>query len=566
MTNKINYNKRQFLQHSAVGALALGAFPKMLFAKTGHLQNKATPGFKPDVEIEFTSRDAYVSILRGGAKTKVQKYDARLIKGPQNTLVELKGNYLGPILNYAQGQKVRIYYKNNMSEPSIIHWHGLHVPQDSDGHPMYTLEPGQSYVYEFVVMNNAGTSFYHSHSHNLTAEQVYKGLAGLITVTDEEEQKLDLPRGEYDLPFVIQDRSFNSRNQLQYLQGMHGRMTGFLGDTILVNGLPNVEFSVKSRAYRFRAVNGSNSRIYKLGWDDGTPMTAIGTDAHLLEKPETRPYLMLAPGERIDLWLDFSGRAVGSELVMYSLPYAGAMPPKMEQQRLGKKSSAGMGMGGGMGMGMMGGGLGQGDKFPIASFKVMEKVSDSPALPKKLTSFRRLTEADVDNKNQPIPIGISMKPMRPQLNGKSFSMNRVMDFERVELGSIRKIKIFHDHGSMKMEQGQKMDKGMKMQGGGMGMMGGGMGGGMMMSMAHPIHLHGQQFQVLSREIEGMRQEEYKTVSKGFIDSGWKDTVLVMPGEEIVIAKPFEDYKGLFLYHCHNLEHEDLGMMRQFYIT
>jgi len=570
MTNKINYNRRQFLQHSAVGAAALGAFPGMLFAKTGQLQNKATPGFKADVEMEFTSRDVYVSVIKGGQKTKVQKYDAKLLKGPKNTLVELKGNYLGPILNYVKGQKVRIYYKNRMAEPSIIHWHGLHVPQHSDGHPMYTLAPGQSYVYEFEVMNNAGTSFYHSHSHNLTAEQVYFGLAGLITVTDDEEQKLDLPRGEFDLPFVIQDRTFNSRNQFQYLRGMHGKMLGFLGDTILVNGLPNVMFPVKSRAYRFRAVNGSNSRIYKLGWDDGTPITAIGTDAHLLEKPETRPYFMLAPGERIDLWLDFSGRSVGSELVMYSLPYAGAMPPKIEEKRLGKKSSGGMGMGGGMmgGMGMMGmsGGLGQGDKFPIASFKVTEKVSDSPALPKKLAPFQRLTERDVDNKNKPIPIGISMKPMRPQLNGKSFSMNRVMDFERVELGSIKKIKIFHDHGPMKMEEGEKMDKGMDMQGGGgMGMMGGGMGGGMMMSMAHPIHLHGQQFQILSREIEGMRQEEYKTVSEGFIDSGWKDTVLVMPGEEIVIAKPFEDYKGLFLYHCHNLEHEDLGMMRQFYI-
>jgi FtsP/CotA-like multicopper oxidase with cupredoxin domain len=291
-----------------------------------------------------------------------------------------------------------------------------------------------------------------------------------------------------------------------------------------------------------------------------------------LPKPETRPYLMLAPGERIDLWLDFSGHAVGSELVMYSLPYEGAMPPKMEAQRLGKKSSGGMGMGGemmggGM-MGMMGSRLGQGDKFPIATFKVTEKVSDSPKLPKTLGQFERLTERDVDNKNKPIPIGISMKPMRPQLNGKSFSMNRVLDFEKVELGSIKKIKIFHDHGSMKMKEGEKMDKDMDMSGGNM-KMGGGMGmmgGGMMMSMAHPIHLHGQQFQVLSREIEGMRQEEYKTVKEGFLDTGWKDTVLVMPGEEIVIAKPFQDYKGLFLYHCHNLEHEDLGMMRQFYIS
>lgn len=569
MTNKINYNRRQFLQHSALGTVAFSAFPDMLFAKTGQMTYKATPGFHPDVEIEFSSRDVYVSVIKGGRKTKVQKYYAKLLKGPKNTLVELKGNYLGPILNYVKGQKVRIYYKNYMAEPSIIHWHGLHVPQHSDGHPMYTLSPGESHVYEFEVMNRAGSSFYHSHSHHLTAEQVYRGLAGLITVTDAEEQKLDLPRGEYDLPFVIQDRTFNKQNQLQYLHGMHGKMMGFLGDTILVNGLPNVAFPVKSRAYRFRAVNGSNSRIYKLGWDDGTPLTAIGTDAGLLPRPETRPYIMLAPGERVDLWLDFSGRAVGSELVMYSLPYQGAMPPMSEKQRLGKKSG-GMGgmrggmMGGGMmggGMGMMGGGLGQGDKFAIASFKVTEKVSDSPALPKKLVPFQRLSHKDVDNRNTPIPIGISMKPMRPQLNGKSFAMNRVLDFERVALGSIKKIKIFHDHGSMKMDKGQKMDNSMQM-GGGMGMM----GGGMMLSMAHPIHLHGQQFQILSREIEGMRQEEYKSVSEGFIDTGWKDTVLVMPGEEIVIAKPFEDFKGLFLYHCHNLEHEDLGMMRQFYIS
>ncbi|TXL22864.1 hypothetical protein BMR03_05990, partial [Methylococcaceae bacterium HT2] len=76
----------------------------MLFAKTGQQQNKATPGFKADVEMEFTLRDAYVSVIKGGRKTKVQKYDAKLLKGPKNTLVELKGNYLGPILNYIKGQ------------------------------------------------------------------------------------------------------------------------------------------------------------------------------------------------------------------------------------------------------------------------------------------------------------------------------------------------------------------------------------------------------------------------------------------------------------------------------
>lgn len=88
--------------------------------------------------------------------------------------------------------------------------------------------------------------------------------------------------------------------------------------------------------------------------------------------------------------------------------------------------------------------------------------------------------------------------------------------------------------------------------------------GMMMSMPHPIHLHGQQFQILSRR-QSQSSAAYDTVKEGFVDSGWKDTVLVMPGEEIEIAKPFRDYTGLFLYHCHNLEHEDMGMMRNFYV-
>ncbi len=555
--SKTNNNRRQFLQHSALG-IATAAFPGLLLAKAGQVKSAPTRGFNPDIEIEMTARQGFVPVLKSGPNTRVQKYYAKLLKGPKDTLQHLKGNYLGPIINYEKGQKVRIYFFNELSEPSIIHWHGLHVPQKSDGHPMYSIQPGERFVYEFEVMNRAGTSFYHSHSHELTAEQVYQGLAGLITVTDDAEKKLDLPRGEYDLPLVIQDRTFNNRNQLQYLHGMHGRMTGFLGDTILVNGKPNMEFSVKSRAYRFRALNGSNSRIYKLAWDDGTPLTAIGTDAGLLEKPETRPYIMLASGERVDLWLDFSNRPVGSKLVMYSLPFSGTMPPMYEKMQ-GKSGMGGMrgGMKGGRmgnrgGMGMMGGKLAQGTKFAIATFKVTEKVSDSPKLPSSLIKFERLTESDVDNANNPLPIAISMKPMSPQLNGKSFSMDRVMDIERVPLGSIKKIKIFHEHG---MKNNSIKGKG------GMGMM----GGGMMMSMAHPIHLHGQQYQIISRKMEGMRNDDYATVKEGFIDTGWKDTVLVMPGEEIEIIKPFQDFKGNFLYHCHNLEHEDLGMMRQFYV-
>lgn len=564
MIHSINYGRRQFLQYSAFGAAA-AMIPELLLANPKSASSVPTPGFKPDVEIEFSAREVLVPILNNGPKTKVQKYFAKLLKGSENTVQSFEENYLGPTLSFVKGQKVRIYFYNNLYEPSIIHWHGMHVPQKSDGHPMYSIESGERFVYEFEILNNAGSSFYHSHAHNLTGPQVYFGLAGLLKVTDENEKALGLPAGEYDRPLVIQDKQFNSKGQLQYVRGLRGRMIGFLGDTILVNGKPNAEIPVKSRAYRFRVLNGSNSRIYKLGWDDGTPLTAIGSATNLLEKPETRPYIMLGPSERYDLWLDFSGRPVGSKLILYSLPFSGAMPPMFERmQRMGEG-----------GMGMMGGRLAQGEKFPIAIFNITEKVDDSPKLPAQLVPLKKLSESDVDNADNPLPIAITERHMRPLMNGRPFSLDEVMEIEKVKVGSIKKIKIFHPHeahqkqgSSEESHDMESMNHGGERAGmGRMGDRGGGMGmmGGMMMAMAHPIHLHGQQFQVLSRKEGHVDRQDYETVRHGFIDVGWKDTVLVMPGEEIEIIKPFQDFKGLFLYHCHNLEHEDLGMMRNFYV-
>jgi len=530
-------NRRQFLQTSALG-MATALMPQTLLAQVtdSTLGKKgATTGFNPDVELEIYAIKTSVPIL-AGAKTQVSRYVTKLLKGSPDTVQYLGDTYLGNRLNLQQGQKVRVHFHNQLDEINIIHWHGMHVPQQSDGHPMYAINSGESYVYEFEVLNPAGTNFYHTHTHGATARQVYQGLAGMLTVSDAQEKKLNLPHGEYDIPLVIQDRSFDNQNQLIYSPTMQQKMMGFLGETILINGQVNKEFAVKSRAYRFRVLNGSNSRIYKLGWEDGTPLTAIGTDGHLLEKPETKPYIMLAPAERVDLWLDFSDRPVGSQWVLSSLPYQGLMPAmyKMQQGR------------GRMGMGMMGGtGLGQGSKFALARFKVTEKVTDSPSLPSQLSTIKRFTDADVDNAHAPIEIGLSMNHMRPRINGKSFAMDKVMPSEKVALGSHKKIKIFHAHEM-----------------GGMG----GMGMGGMMNMAHPIHLHGQQYQVVSRKNVSMNSRDYDTVKDGLLDKGWKDTVLVMPGEEVEVIKPFEDYKGLFLYHCHNLEHEDLGMMRQFFVN
>ena len=533
-----DHKRRQFLQYAALGTVA-AALPSFVLAEGGKIKSVPSASFKPDVEFEITARISEVPIIPG-THTTVFKYHGKLLRGPKNALKTMPG-YLGPILNLSQNQKVRIFFYNELPEPSVIHMHGMHVPQRMDGHPVYAIERGERYVYEFEVKNPAGTNWYHSHTHGMTATQVYRGLAGLITITDEQEQKLELPSGVYDIPITIQDRRFTASNQLQYLHGMRERMVGFLGDTILVNGQANSTIPVKTRAYRLRILNGSNSRIYKLGWEDGTQLVAIGTDGGLLERPENYPYIMLAPAERIELWVDFSGRKVGSDLVLSSLEYQVTMP------HMGGGMQGGRGRMG-RGMGVMNGGLLQGESFPIIKFHIAERVGDSPELPEKLVSMRSLTERDISNPDRTVPIDIGMQHMSPQLNGRSFEMHEVMDIERIPVNTIQRIKISNNHGLM---------------GDGAGGMRG--RGGMMMSMAHPIHLHGQQFKVLSRTQTDRDSDGYNTVKDGFISNGWKDTVLVMPGEEIEIIKPFEDYTGLFLYHCHNLEHEDMGMMRNFYV-
>lgn len=544
MSSSFNSSRRRFIAQTGLGALALTSVPSWLQAMEGMNKlppNKASANFHPDLEIDLTCQPSTAAILPGQA-TRVLRYTAKLVKGPANSVSEIPGSYLGPILRFETGQKIRINLLNLLDEPSITHWHGLHVPAEMDGSPMYAIDKGQRFVYEFEMRNRASMNIYHPHPHGITGRQVYQGLAGAIIVNDDEERRLQLPSGEYEIPLVIQDRQFDDQNQFQYAGHMHDRMMGFYGDQILVNGKPNATLNLASRAYRFRILNGSTARIYKLAWDDNSPITVIGTDGGLLEAPISKPYVMLAPGERIDVWADFSGRKVGSQLVMRSLAFSGALPMMAMMGMGGRRGGHGMGMGmrGGMHNRVQQDDTQMGSDYPILTIKINRQASDSPSLPKQLSTIKHFSLADVSNPNQALPIAISEAPMAMLLNGRAYAENDLQAFERVPLNSIQLIEIFHSNSGHGM---------------------GGMGGGMM-AMAHPIHLHGQYFQIFSRQ-QTKPSDAYNSVKDGFIEGGWKDTVLVMPGEEVKIIKPFQDFKGLFMYHCHNLEHEDMGMMREF---
>jgi FtsP/CotA-like multicopper oxidase with cupredoxin domain len=554
MNESVDLKRRRLVQLTGLSATA--AFPQLLFAATGtRPPHRASFDFKADIDLELTARPVSFPVFPG-PMTNVWKFYGKLLKGPEGSVQTIPGSFLGPILRLRKGQKVRIRFHNELPAESVVHWHGLHVPAEMDGHPMYAIKQGETFVYEFEILNRAGPYWYHPHPHWVTARQVYSGLAGLMLVTDEEEDALNLPSGDYDVPIVLQDRTFDDRNQLSYSDHMMTRMRGFLGDQILINGQAGFTLPVATRAYRLRLLNGSNSRIYKLGWDDGTALTVIGNDGGLLEKPVTRPYVMLAPGERVDLWVNFKGRAVGSELTMRSIPFTMSMHGMMGGGMMmggGDGGKGGMmsrggrgGMGGGMmrggGRGGMMGGMMSGSKIPLGSeypvlkVRVVKEESDDSALPQRLSSITRYQLKDAVNSEQPKTITLSMRHMSALLNGRSYKMNNVAPDEIMALNSLQLI---------------EFDNGFE--------------GGHGMAMPHPMHIHGLQFQIVKRSINPGSEKAYRSVSEGFVDEGWKDVALVMPGEKVTLLKRFDDFKGSFMYHCHNLEHEDLGMMRDFLV-
>ncbi|MCK9516123.1 MAG: multicopper oxidase domain-containing protein [Ottowia sp.] len=149
--------RRDLLHYAGAGSAALlGGLPAVrAFAQ-------AADTFNPDLALELRAAPNSVA-LRPGAATSVWSYQARVLKGDPASVQPLPGSYLGPILRVRRGQKLRIDFINDLDQASIVHWHGLHVPDTMDGHPRLAIGPGERYRYEFEVQNRAGTYWYHPH-------------------------------------------------------------------------------------------------------------------------------------------------------------------------------------------------------------------------------------------------------------------------------------------------------------------------------------------------------------------------------------------------------------------
>ncbi|MGW5156474.1 multicopper oxidase family protein [Nonomuraea wenchangensis] len=313
---------------------------------------------------EVTQRAAEAEILPG-LRTPIWGYD---------------GTFPGPMFELRRGRPVTVAVRNELPVPTSTHLHGGVNPPDADGYPTDLVVPAGYHAhhahghpethhqgvkeYRYPVDQPAATLWYHDHRMDHTAPQVWRGLAGLALVRDDEEDALPLPRGERELPLLICDRSFAADGSFRYPDHAAGghfggdHMEGVEGDVVLVNGAPWPVAEVTATRHRLRLVNASNARRYLLRLaPGGPPFVQIGSDAGLLAAPVAHAEIPLAPGERQDVLVDFSAYPVGTAVTLVNA-------------------------------------LGEGSAGNVMRFVVARRAADDSAVPKVL-SRRVMRPADV---------------------------------------------------------------------------------------------------------------------------------------------------------------------------
>lgn len=417
------------------------------------------------------------------------------------------GTFPGPTIVSRSGRRTVIRHHNALPVPVAVHLHGGHTPPDSDGYPLDLIEPQGPKVtpgdggmaagtsrnsvvgqreYVYPMQQRAATLWYHDHRMGYTGQAVWRGLAGFHLVHDDEELALPLPKGDRDIALMITDRSFAADGSFQYPLADGGEvaapyMNGVLGDVVLVNGAPWPVLDTDPARYRFRVLNASNARRYRLRLDppppEGPPFAQIGSDGGLLASPITHDAIDVAPAERFDVVVDFSRYRAGTRVRLVNTLGAQSTTEVMRFDVLGTDRS---------------------DESSIP-----ERLSESvaPLDRRRATNTRTF----LFGQGRAGVWTINNKPYKP---GTPIATPCIGDVEVWRF---------------------------------------------ITDIRHPIHVHLNPFQVLSRNNK----------PPGRFDHGWKDTVDVAPAEAVEVIVRFTDYRGTYLVHCHNLEHEDMAMMADF---
>lgn len=483
---------------------------------------------------------------------------------PATPLWAYGGQFPGPTLEVKRGQRIFVRWTNEITglefllpqafdphlhgthagEPStkiVTHVHGAVTRTESDGRPDAWFTEGfarrgsewSREVYEYPNEQDACTLWYHDHAIGQTRLNVYAGLAGAYIIRDDAEDALGLPAGPYEIPLIIQDRSFAADGTLTYPVAEHSAdghrgpwVPEYFGDTILVNGKVWPFLEIEPRKYRLRILNGANSRFFRLRLSDGRPFIQIGSDQGLLAAPVEVRRLVLAPGERADVVVDFSG-ARGRAIRLLNdaptpYPNGEAANPSTTGQVMELRVNRGL------------------------------NGQDTARIPRRLAAVAPLAEAGATVRNMALREykDANGDPLMVLLNGRRWDAPITT---RPRLGDTEVWSLINTTED-----------------------------------AHPIHLHLVRFQVLDRQ--SFRVEDYLSAWKAdhpgegpdpipvapYLrgrreppapqERGWKDTVVVEPKKVVRIIARFDGFPGQYPWHCHMLEHEDNEMMLQFEVV
>lgn len=426
--------------------------------------------------------------------------------------IGFNGNYLGPTLLMNKGDSVNIQVINTLADTTTVHWHGMHVSPQNDGGPHVTIAPQATWTPRFKVLDDASTHWYHSHLHMRTAEQVTKGMAGLIIVKDPVEATLNLPRtyGVDDVPMVFQSRAFTASKQFDALSAIDSVM--------LINGTKNPYVQLPAQVVRLRLLNGSTMRAYNFGLSTNAQFFQIGSDGGLLTSPVPLTRILLAPGERAELLVDLSGLQ-GQSLFLTNYGneiangiYGAANPAAMGMGSIPNYANNNL----------------NGSTTHLIRLDVVAQTTNAiTGIPANLVQLNPLNPANANTTRNlvftPMMMGGGGGLNGPfVINGTPFDMmtiNYTIPLNNIEIWSLTNNS----------------------------------------PIAHPFHIHDVHFYIL--DINGLPPPPSL--------AGKKDVVLVKSQQTVRFIAQFNDFADEhypYMYHCHMLVHEDEGMMGQFLVT
>lgn len=481
------------------------------------------------------------------------------------------GQYPGPVIVAHRNRYVQVTWRNTLSKatlpfspkdtagviapapmPSmhtamkpghaVVHLHGAHVPSDSDGWPetiLHSTSAGHgehSATFRYPNRQPGATLWYHDHTMGITRYNVYAGLAGVYLLREENEESLNLPSGKYEMPLVIQDRMFDfttSPTKLGYEVNSVDQPE-FFGDHIVVNGKVWPKMTVEPRRYRFRMINGSNSRFYSLSLNPSSAAISfpdvyqIGTDGGFLDTPipigsTSQPKLTLAPGERADVIIDFTACTTGDEFVVTNDARAPFPGDPTNSDGIPDPDTTGLVL-----KFIVGALTSKDTSCPVQDLRLPGDFTTDIGGQKVPLRDESAVAAALANAGLP-PIRVRTRTLTEDAHKMVLLDSRSWDEPVTETPLLNGVEIWQIDNRT--------------------------------GDTHPIHLHLVQFLILDRT--DLEDGSSQPIEPNEI--GWKDTLRCPPAQRTRIIVRFTDYAGWYVWHCHMLEHEDHDMMRPIYV-